>query len=87
LRTVLVWAITLFIYYVINEEYGEAFTVPESLVVLLGFVVMISGICVYYSKKAEEEDQISNDTDRRIQNPVEEIADTIEVRRKGSSSG
>merc|ERR1712216_514424 len=48
LRTVLVWAIALCLYYIGNNGYGEAWRTPGSFYILLGFLVMTSGIVVYY---------------------------------------
>lgn len=50
LRTVLVWMIALTIYYLGNNPaLGESWHVPESFVILFGFMVMSGGILVYYS--------------------------------------
>lgn len=50
LRTIMVWLIALAIYYLgSNSALGEAWHVPESFVILLGFIVMTSGIILYYS--------------------------------------
>jgi len=40
LRTVLVWAIALCLYYIGNNGYGEAWRTPGSFYILLGFLVM-----------------------------------------------
>jgi len=56
LRTVLVWIIALCIFYLGNDsDYGEAWHVPESWYILLGFSVMTSGIVVYYWYKSQEQ--------------------------------
>ena len=56
LRTVLVWSVALFIFYVGNDSnYGEAWHNPESFYILLGFSVMTSGIVVYYWYKSQEQ--------------------------------
>jgi hypothetical protein len=50
LRTVLVWVFSLMLYYcTVNDELGEPWVVPGSLYVLGGFVVILSGIYVYYT--------------------------------------
>jgi len=46
LRTICVWAIDIFIYYVISETYGEAWT-KYSYVQLIGFVLLVIGTMVY----------------------------------------
>ena len=51
MRTVLVWAVGLAIYYLGSGSLGEAWHVPQSFVILFGFLVMSSGIVVYYSVK------------------------------------
>lgn len=49
LRTVLVWAIALCLYYGgHNQNFGESWHTPGSYYILLGFIVMTSGIIVYY---------------------------------------
>lgn len=55
LRTVLVWAIALGCFYLGNNAYGEAWHTPESFIILLGFMVMVSGIIVYYWFKEQEQ--------------------------------
>jgi hypothetical protein len=56
LRTVLVWSIALFIFYVGNDSnYGEAWHNPQSFYILLGFSVMTFGIVVYYWYKFQEQ--------------------------------
>lgn len=57
LRTVLVWIIALCIFYLGDNSglYGEAWHDPESFYILLGFVVMTSGIVAYYWYKAQEQ--------------------------------
>lgn len=50
-RTVLIWAVALCIFYVGGDAaYGEAWHVPESFFILMGFSVMFAGVVVYYSK-------------------------------------
>lgn len=76
LRTVLVWIITLLIFYLGgNESMGEAFVVPESLVILAGFAIMVTGIFVYYSQKAMEEkqqvDESNNESDSTTDGSVQ----------------
>ena len=57
LRTVLVWIIALCIFYLGNDsDYGEAWHVPESWYILLGFSVMTSGIVVYYWYKSQDDE-------------------------------
>ena len=54
-RTVLVWVMALGIFYVGgNSDYGEAWYNPESYFILIGLIVMASGIIVYYWYKTEE---------------------------------
>ncbi|KAL7533520.1 hypothetical protein ACHAXR_005280 [Thalassiosira sp. AJA248-18] len=49
LRTVLVWTIALGIFYLGKDsDYGEAWHTPESFIIFLGFLVMSSGLLVYY---------------------------------------
>eukprot|EP00587_Corethron_hystrix_P005019 CAMPEP_0113331288 /NCGR_PEP_ID=MMETSP0010_2-20120614/22379_1 /TAXON_ID=216773 ORGANISM="Corethron hystrix, Strain 308" /NCGR_SAMPLE_ID=MMETSP0010_2 /ASSEMBLY_ACC=CAM_ASM_000155 /LENGTH=496 /DNA_ID=CAMNT_0000194485 /DNA_START=153 /DNA_END=1640 /DNA_ORIENTATION=- /assembly_acc=CAM_ASM_000155 len=49
-RTVLVWAICLFIFYFSgNKNLGEQWIVPGSWYVLGGFLVMVIGVYVYYA--------------------------------------
>jgi drug/metabolite transporter (DMT)-like permease len=48
-RGVVVWVISLTVYYSsAHGEYGEAWSSPESPMVLLGFLVMMIGTIVYY---------------------------------------
>ena len=54
-RTILVWVMSLLIFYIGgNTDYGEQWFVPESFFILLGLVVMSSGIIVYYWYKEAE---------------------------------
>jgi len=55
LRTVLVWLISLLIFYIGgNADYGESWFTPESYYILCGLFVMSAGICVYYRNKKEK---------------------------------
>ncbi len=55
IRTALVWIISLCIFYFGgNSEFGEAWLVPESYFILLGMMVMSTGITIYYWYKQEE---------------------------------
>lgn len=47
-RTVLVWVASLFIYYVVAEDYGEPWTKYSPLQVS-GFLLLILGTCIYNS--------------------------------------
>lgn len=48
-RTILVWLISLAIYYVSgNQSLGEAWLIPDSFAILAGFFIMLAGIYVYY---------------------------------------
>ena len=50
MRTVLIWALALGIFYLGNNAvYEEAWYTPESFIILLFFGVMSTGIIVYYS--------------------------------------
>jgi drug/metabolite transporter (DMT)-like permease len=52
LRTLLVWAAGLIIYYSVgNVDVGEAWVVPDSFIALLGFMIILSGVHVYYMTK------------------------------------
>lgn len=52
LRTILVWLISLLIFYASgNDDLGEPWLIPDSFAVLAGFVVMLSGIYEYYTTK------------------------------------
>ena len=54
-RTALVWIMALGIFYVGgNSDYGEAWYNPESYFILIGLIVMATGIVVYYWYKTEE---------------------------------
>mmetsp|Transcript_16639 Transcript_16639/g.35955 ORF Transcript_16639/g.35955 Transcript_16639/m.35955 type:complete len:477 (-) Transcript_16639:2476-3906(-) len=58
LRTVFVWAIALGIFYLGNNSaYGEAWHTPESYFILFGFIVMTTGIIVYYWYKEQEQSE------------------------------
>ena len=71
LRTVLVWVITLLIFYLGgNTSLGEVFVIPESLVILAGFAVMVAGIFVYYSQKDLEDHER-----KRLQEEIEMTAE------------
>ena len=51
-RTTIVWSVDLLIYYSTGMgRYGEKWVTEPSLVEMLGFVFMIIGTFVYYSKK------------------------------------
>lgn len=55
MRTVLVWAIALGVFYIGNDPtYGEAWHMPESFMILFGFLVMCLGIVTYYWFKEQE---------------------------------
>ena len=50
-RSAVVWIMGLAIYYSSgNTSLGEAWRVPASFGILLGFAVMILGVCLYYHK-------------------------------------
>jgi hypothetical protein len=52
LRTVLVWGFSLTIYYCTPDEaLGEPWVMPDSLYILCGFAIMLSGIYVYYKNQ------------------------------------
>ncbi len=54
-RTLLVWVITLIIYYTSGDiDIGEAWIFPTSLYRLIGFVIMSAGILTYYWNKERE---------------------------------
>lgn len=62
LRTVLVWIVALMIFYVGgNSELGEEWLIPESFFILIGFLVMVAGILLYYSQKGKEEDGLQSE--------------------------
>jgi hypothetical protein len=51
-RTILVWVLGLIIYYGWgNVDLGEAWIIPVSFFTLFGFLIMLSGIYVYYKHK------------------------------------
>jgi len=51
LRTCLVWALGLIIFYATgNPDLGEEWVVPASFYILLGFAVMLLGIFIYYGR-------------------------------------
>lgn len=48
-RTLLVWILGLIIYYSTNnEELGEGWLIPDSYIILIGYLIMLGGIVVYY---------------------------------------
>jgi hypothetical protein len=47
-RTILVWVVDLFVYYVIDENYGEAWQ-KYSWIQFVGFFLLICGTLVYNS--------------------------------------
>jgi drug/metabolite transporter (DMT)-like permease len=52
-RTLLVWMVGLILYHAAgNHDLGEAWTMPHSFMVLMGFVVMLGGIYVYYKHRS-----------------------------------
>ena len=52
LRTLFVWATGLIIYYSVgNGDVGETWLVPESFIALFGFMIILSGVHVYYVVK------------------------------------
>mmetsp|Transcript_34254 Transcript_34254/g.82834 ORF Transcript_34254/g.82834 Transcript_34254/m.82834 type:complete len:455 (+) Transcript_34254:219-1583(+) len=55
MRTVLVWVLALGIYYLGSGAYGEAWLIPESFLILFGFMVMCTGIIIYYWRKGQEQ--------------------------------
>jgi len=59
---VLVWAIALSIFYLGSGGYGEAWHNPESWYILLGFLVMCTGIVVYYWYKGQEKSSKTDDS-------------------------
>lgn len=49
LRTLFVWATGLIIYYSVgNGDVGETWLVPESFIALFGFMIILSGVQIYY---------------------------------------
>jgi hypothetical protein len=51
-RTILVWVLGLVLFYSLgNNDLGEAWMVPDSFFILFGFLIMLSGIYVYYHNK------------------------------------
>ena len=51
LRTALVWIFSLLIYYCSGDKaLGEPWLIPESLYILGGFIVILSGIYLYYKQ-------------------------------------
>ena len=51
-RTILVWVLGLLLYYSLgNNDLGEKWVVPDSFFILGGFMIMLSGIYVYYKHK------------------------------------
>ena len=51
-RTILVWILGLVLYYSAgNKDLGEEWVIPDSFFILGGFMVMLSGIYVYYKNK------------------------------------
>ena len=70
MRTVLVWATALCIFYLgHNSDYGEEWHIPESFVILLGFMVMCVGIIVYYWFKETEKSPETNVEEDNIESP------------------
>jgi len=52
IRTIAVWLLGLILFYALgNDELGEAWIVPDSFFILAGFLIMLSGIYVYYENK------------------------------------
>jgi hypothetical protein len=52
-RTLLVWMVGLILYHAAgNHDLGEAWTMPHSFMVLMGFAVMLGGIYVYYKHRS-----------------------------------
>jgi drug/metabolite transporter (DMT)-like permease len=65
LRTALVWVTALGIFYVGgNSDYGEAWYNPESYFILIGLIVMATGIVVYYWFKTGIENR--NNADEEV---------------------
>ncbi len=63
-RTVLVWILSLSIFYLgLNPNYGEAWLNPESIYILLAFIIMFIGIIIYYWDKANHKEQEEDRTD------------------------
>ena len=51
-RTLLVWVVGLVIFYSLGDDsLGEEWVFPDSFFILGGFLVMLSGIYVYYKNK------------------------------------
>jgi len=46
-RTIAVWGAELFVYYAINEEFGEPWKTPQSYLQLLGFALLVTGTLIY----------------------------------------
>jgi len=47
-RTLLIWVVDLFIYYVISPEYGEVWT-QYSYLEVIGFILLVFGTLMYNS--------------------------------------
>jgi hypothetical protein len=43
-RTICVWIVQIFIYYVVSKDYGEAWSHPGSYLQLFGFVLLVLGM-------------------------------------------
>ena len=64
MRTVLVWIISLLLFYITHDDsIGEEWRIPESFFILVGFLVMVSGIWIYYSQKQKEEEERNKEED------------------------
>jgi len=51
-RTILVWVLGLVLFYSVhNNDLGEEWVIPDSFFILGGFLIMLSGIYVYYKNK------------------------------------
>lgn len=46
MRTLFIWLISLFIYYIVNKDYGEKWG-PLSFLQLIGFLIMSVGVLIY----------------------------------------
>jgi len=61
LRSFPVWIVGLIMYYSVESddggEVGESWQVPHSIIILLGFLVMISGLQMYYHNHPSNRDQ------------------------------
>jgi uncharacterized membrane protein HdeD (DUF308 family) len=57
-RTILVWLFGLVIFYASgNDELGEAWLIPESFAILLGFAIMVYGAHVYYNEPTKNDEE------------------------------